>query len=346
VAVGEPEPAGKDALVRLRQRKRRDAKPFAVMARDLDSAKKYCRVSPAEGHLLTSREAPIVVMEARDDNGLPAEIIHPGLKTLGVMLPYTPLHYLLFEEGLDLLVMTSANISDEPLITSNEEALSQLAEIADYLLVHNRDIYNPCDDSVLTVSAAGLPHFFRRARGFVPAAISIPSSTAPILAVGSEMKNTFCLTRASEAYLSQHWGDLNHYHNYENFLHGIERFKQMLDVEPAVIAHDLHPEYQATRWAKSQKNVTLEGIQHHHAHMAAVMAENSLQGDVLGLICDGTGWGPDGAVWGCEILQGNYLDYTRLAHLKYIPLVGGDLCSKRPYRMAFLYLLAALGETA
>lgn len=334
------------AILRLRQRKKRDAKPFAVMARDLQSAQKYCQINRSEEKLFLSHQAPIVVMETKTDNGLPASVIHPGLNTLGIMLPYTPLHFLLFNDEMDLLIMTSANISDEPLITDNEEAFSQLKDVADFFLFHNRDIYNPCDDSVLTVSALGTTHFFRRARGYVPGAISLPASSDPILAVGGEMKNTFCVTRGSEAYLSQHWGDLNHYHNYENFLHGIERFKQMLDVEPVTIAHDLHPEYQSTRWAKSQKNVKLIGIQHHHAHMASVMAENGLEGEVLGLICDGTGWGTDGAIWGCEIFRGGYQNYTRLAHLKYIPLVGGDVSSKRPYRMAFLYLLAALGEYA
>ncbi len=333
-----------EAVLRLRQRKKRDAKSFAVMAANLDKAKEYASIDSVAEELLTSRSAPIVILAAKPDNGLASHVIHPGLNTLGIMLPYTPLHFLLFDEEIDLLVMTSANISDEPLITENEAALKSLNHVADYFLLHDRDIYNPCDDSVVTVSALGTTHFFRRARGFVPKAIPVNISSAPILAVGSEMKNTFCITRGKEAYLSQHWGDLNHYNNYRNFLDGITRFKQMLNVEPAVIAHDLHPEYQATRWAKSQNEMKLAGVQHHHAHMAAVMAENGLEGEVLGLICDGTGWGTDGAIWGCEIFRGSYTDYTRLGHLKYIPLIGGDLSSKRPYRMAFSYLLAALGE--
>ncbi len=334
----------KEAVERLRQRKRRDVKPFAVMARDLETAHSVCRISPEEEQHLVSYQAPIVVLDVLENNGLPGEIIHPGLRTLGVMLPYTPLHFLLFDDELDTLIMTSANISDEPLIISNEDAFQKLNEVADYFLIHNRDIYNPCDDSVISVSPYGTRHFFRRARGYVPGAIPIPTSSCPVLAVGSELKNTFCITRGNEAYLSQHWGDLNHYNNYVNFQNGIERFKQMLAVKPDIIAHDLHPEYQATRWAKAQKEVELVGVQHHHAHLASVMAENGLQGEVLGLICDGSGWGMDGAIWGCELLRGDYTNFSRLGHLNYLPLVGGDLSSRRPYRMAFIYLVSALGN--
>ncbi len=335
-----------DAVVALRQRKRRDAKPFAVMVRDLDTAHKYCQINAQEENYLVSPQAPIVVLEAKSDNGLPGDAIYPNLTTLGVMLPYTPLHFLLFDQELDILVMTSANISDEPLIVDNQEAMEKLDNVADYFLIHNREIYNPCDDSVITVSDQGTPHFYRRARGYVPGAIHLSTSSSPVLAVGSELKNTFCVTRGAEAYISQHWGDLNHYHNYVNFLNAIERFKSMLAVEPAVIAHDLHPEYQATRWAKSQTGVRLIGVQHHHAHLASVMAENGLDGEVLGLICDGTGWGVDGTIWGGEILQGGYENYTRVGHLKKLPLIGGDLSSRRPYRMALMYLIAAMGEEA
>ncbi len=334
----------REAVAQLRQRKKRDAKPFAVMPRDLETARIYCKISPDEEQFLISRQAPIVVMQTRDKNGLPGDIIHPGLNTLGVMLPYTPLHFLLFDDDLDILIMTSANISDEPLIINNEDAIEKLNDVADYFLIHDRDIYNPCDDSVISVTPQGTAHFFRRARGYVPGAIRIPTSSRPILAVGSELKNTFCMTRGNEAYLSQHWGDLNHYNNYLNFLNGIEKFKNMLAVQPEIIVHDLHPEYQATRWAKAQKEVELIGVQHHHAHLASVMAEHGLAGEVLGLVCDGSGWGCDGAVWGCEVLRGDYQSFSRLGHLKYLPLVGGDLSSRRPYRMAFIYLVSALGD--
>ena len=176
--------------------------------------------------------------------------------------------------------------------------------------------------------------------------ITIPASSQPILALGGEMKSTFCITRQGEAFLSQHWGDLNYYRNYSKFLEGIERFKRMLDVEPQLIVHDLHPNYQTTRWAKEQHDIPRLAVQHHYAHMTAVMAENKLDGEVLGLICDGTGWGTDEAVWGCEILRGDYRQFSRQAHLKYMPLPGGDLTALKPYRMAFVYLLENFGDQA
>lgn len=336
--------ANSDAVRSLRQRKKRDAKPFAVMARDIEVAKKYCKISSFEEKQLLSPQAPIVVMECQNDYKLARDIIHPGLNTLGVMLPYTPLHYLLFDNELELLVMTSANISDEPLIKENEDALQKMQGIADYFLLHNREIFNPCDDSVLMVTPRGLPQLIRRARGFVPRGISIPGAHGSVLAVGGEMKNTFCLTRQGEAFLSQHWGDLNHYLNYQYFLKGIDRFKNMLSVEPQLIAHDLHPNFQTTRWAREQVNIPKIAIQHHYAHMASAMADNGLEGEVLGLICDGTGWGSDGAVWGCEILRGDYRQFSRLGHLKYVALPGGDLSARRPYRMALVYLLRVLGD--
>lgn len=336
--------SNKAAVKTLRLRKRRDAKPFAVMARDLKAAHKYAFISPAEEKWLDSPQAPIVILDSRRHPDLDADLIHPGLPTLGVMLPYTPIHYLLFDDELELLIMTSANISDEPLITTNEAALSKLKGIADYFLIHNREIYNPCDDSVIKVSKTDTPHYFRRARGFVPLGIPIPERSQSVLAVGGEMKNTFCMTRQGEAFLSQHWGDLNHYLNYQNYLSGIERFQKMLDVQPQVIAHDLHPNYQSTRWARQQHEIKTIAVQHHHAHMAAAMAENAIEGEVLGLICDGTGWGTDGAVWGCEILKGDYRSFERRGHLKYLPLPGGDLTAQRPYRMALVYLMEALGE--
>lgn len=338
----------REAVSLLRRRKKRDAKPFAVMARDLEAVKKYCQVTPREEQWLTSRQAPIVVIKSRFNPLIPGELLHPGLDTLGVMLPYSPLHYILFDEELDLLVMTSANISDEPIITSNKEALSQIKNLADYFLLHNRDIFNPCDDSVLSCAGTGTPNIIRRARGFVPRGIKIAGlRTEPtVLAVGGEMKNTFCLTRGDEAFLSQHWGDLNHYKNYMNFCEGIKRFKNMLAVEPAVIAHDMHPNYQSTRWALQQTDLDRVPVQHHYAHMASVMAENGLKEPAIGLICDGTGWGTDGAVWGGEVLIGDYRGFDRVAHLKYMPLPGGDMTIKKPYRMAFIYLYQLMGEKA
>ena len=207
--------------------------------------------------------------------------------------------------------------------------------MADFFLLHNRDIYNPCDDSVVQLTRAGTVHFMRRARGMCRR-INLGRQVLPVLALGGELKNTFCLTRGNEAFLSQHWGDLNHYQNYVSFLQGIERFKASLEVEPQVLAHDLHPDYQTSRWAKEQKDICRVEVQHHHAHMASVMAENGLQGEVLGLICDGSGWGTDGTVWGGEILR-RLPCFERVAHLRSCP-AGGDLSARRPYRMSLVYL--------
>jgi hydrogenase maturation protein HypF len=336
--------SNRDAVASLRRRKKRDAKPFAVMVRNLEAAQKYCRINDEEEKWLGSPQAPIVILDRKEQCSLAADIIHPGIDTLGVMLPYTPLHFLLFDDEMEILIMTSANISDEPLIIDNQEALDKLKDIADYFLLHKRDIYNPCDDSVMRVTDLQTPHIFRRARGFVPRGIPITMQTEPVLALGGEMKNTFCITRNGEAFLSQHWGDLNHYHNYVNFQMGIERFKKSLYVEPGIIAHDLHPEYQTSRWAKQQQDFRKIGVQHHFAHMASVMGENALQGEVLGLICDGTGWGTDGAVWGGEILKGDYRQFRRVGHLKYVPYPGGDINAQKPYRMGLIYLYSALGE--
>lgn len=333
-----------DTVQKLRMRKKRDAKPFAVMIRDIASAQYYCDISPAEEKILKSPQAPIVILKRKNNKALSDEYIHPGLDTLGVMLPYTPLHYLLFDADLDVLIMTSANISDEPLILANEEAVARLNGIADLFLMHNREIYNPCDDSVVKLTAHDDVQFMRRARGYVPRGIKIPTEGLSVLALGGEMKNTFCLTRDGQAYLSQHWGDLNHYDNYMRYVEGIKRFKQILSVEPQVIAHDLHPDYQTTRLAKQEKMLPVVGVQHHFAHMASVMADNGLTGETLGVVCDGTGWGLDEAVWGFEIIKGGYSEFERRGHLKYMPLPGGDLTAARPYRMALVYLYETLGE--
>jgi len=333
-----------EAVAELRRRKRRDAKPFAVMVKDLATAHEYCFIDQYEEAWLTSPSAPIVVMRSKFNEELAGSVVHPGLDTLGVMLPYTPLHTLLFDAQIKVLVMTSANISDEPLITDNREALDQLKDVADYFLVHNREIVNPCDDSVMSVCPEGSPHFIRRARGFVPRGIPIPINTDPVLGVGGDLKNTFCLTRKGDAYLSQPWGDMTQFGNYQRFQVGLERFKRMLDVEPVTIALDMHPDYQVSRWGRQQTQYRQIEVQHHHAHLAAAMADNGLGEEVLGLICDGAGWGTDQAIWGGEILRGDYRQFQRLAHLTYLPFPGGDQNSRKPVRMALIYLYSVMGE--
>lgn len=330
------------AVRELRRRKQREYKPFAVMCRDLDVVRRYCRVSAEEEELLTAAACPIVILDRHRLDDLPREI-SPGIKTLGVMLPYTPLHHLLFADDLDILIMTSANISDDPLIIDNDEALNKLEGIADYFLLHNRRIFNRCDDSVAAV-VNGKPQIIRRARGYVPLPVDLPFAVRPVLACGGELKNTFCITKGNGAYPSQHLGDLNHFGNYRQFIETIPRFETMLDVKPEIVACDLHPDYMATRWARSLEDVKVVGVQHHHAHMASCMAENGLQEKVLGIICDGTGFGTDGTVWGFEFLVGDYREFDRMAHLSYQPLPGGDATVRNPERMALTYLYQLFGE--
>jgi hydrogenase maturation protein HypF len=332
----------REAVVNLRRRKIREFKPFAVMCRDLSVVEQYCQVSPAEAALLETPAHPIVILDRRRQDDLPPELA-PGINTLGVMLPYTPLHHLLFEDGLEILVATSANISDDPLIIDNDEALVKLKGIADYFLLHNRQIYNRCDDSVTTVVDGDIL-IARRARGYVPLPVDLPEPGPVILGCGGELKSTFCLTKGKGAFLSQHLGDLNHYGNYQQFLYTMPRFETMLDVKPEVIAYDLHPDYMATRWAKSQGDRTLIGVQHHHAHMASCLAENLESGPALGVICDGTGYGTDGAIWGFEFFAGTPARLERMAHLAYLPLPG-EITIKHPGRMALTYLYEHFGDS-
>lgn len=336
-----------EVVRRLRQRKRRDYKPFAVMARDLAVARKYCRISSDEECWLLDPASPIVIADIREPNpveaDLPLDSLVPGLNTLGIMLPYTPLHQLLFEEGLELLVMTSANLSDDPLVTENQEALSRLRDIADYFLVHDRDIFNRCDDSLVR-RAGGQNQFYRRARGFVPFPIPLAEDGPVVLGVGGELKNTFALTRNKEAYLSQHLGDLNHWGNYQQFLEAIPRLEKMLEVQAAAVAYDLHPDYASTRYARGRQDLVQVGIQHHHAHLAACLAENQAQSLALGVICDGTGYGTDGTIWGFEFLYGDCRGFARLGNLRPLPLPGGEASIRRPGRMALANLWKLLGE--
>ncbi len=326
----------------LRERKGRVDKPFAIMAFDLAMVERWCEVDDRERGLLTSPERPIVLLRRRPDCPI-SEAVAPGNRYLGVMLPYTPLHYLLLEpvDGFPAaLVMTSGNYSEEPIASSNEEALQRLGCLADAFLLHDRGIHARCDDSVTRVFAgAELP--IRRSRGYAPYPVHLPFDVPQVLAVGAELKNTFCLTRDRYAFLSQHIGDMENYEALRFFESMVEQLKETFRVEPEIVACDMHPGYLATRYAeKLADGRALVRVQHHHAHVASCMAENGLSGErpVIGVAFDGTGYGTDGTIWGGEFLIADYLSFTRAAHLKYMPLPGGDEAIRRPYRTALAYL--------
>ncbi|MHC1742086.1 MAG: carbamoyltransferase HypF [Syntrophobacteraceae bacterium] len=325
------------AVSRLRGRKIREEKPFAVMFPEIDSIRKHCEVSMPEAALLDSLERPIVILRLLENTPLKpiAASVAPRNRWLGAFLPYTPLHRLLFmDTSLEALVMTSGNQSDEPIVMSTEEARERLRSIADVFLFHDRDIYMRCDDSVARIQN-GRPRLLRRARGYVPVPVALRDEAPSVLGVGGELKSTVCLTRKNEAFVSQHIGDLENLETLRSFEHTIEHLNQILEVEPECIVHDLHPDYLSTQWALRHTDIPLLGIQHHHAHIAAVAAEHQLEGPVLGLALDGTGYGSDGTVWGGEILWVNGLELRRLGHFRHFRLPGGSAAIKEPWRMAY-----------
>lgn len=316
----------------LRERKRRDEKPFAVMVRDLDQADEAAILRGTERQLLTSIERPIVLARRRSESTLAAEVA-PGNPLLGVMLPYTPVHHLLMRDAGRPLVMTSANLSDEPLAYQNSEALRRLRGIADLFLMHDRDIETRCDDSVARV-IAGSPVILRRSRGYVPRGVKVtPPFEVPVLACGGMLKNAVCVGLGDSAYFGPHIGDLESLETYESFEQSIDRIQQFLRVEPAIIACDLHPDYPSTAYAQRREAVTI-GVQHHHAHVASAMAEHGLPGPVIGVAYDGTGYGTDGAAWGGEVLVAGYETFERVATLRPIRLAGGDAAIRQPWRTA------------
>ncbi len=352
------------ALQTLRERKGRVDKPFAVMCRNLETAKSLCEISEAEENFLTGKERPIVLLKKRE-NDL-SKLIAPGNQFLGVMLPYAPLHFLLFDsdEMPDVLVMTSGNFSNEPIVKDNDEAMEKLANLADAFLLHDRDIYVQCDDSViriiqnskfkiqnsktknqLPITNYQLP--IRRSRGYAPFPVKLPFDVPNILAVGGELKAAFCLTREDYAFMSQHIGDMENLETLRAFERSFGQMKNLFQIEPEIFACDKHPGYLSSNWARkiaiNNEKIKLVEVQHHRAHIASVMAENGLGEDekIIGFAFDGTGYGDDGAIWGGEVFIGGYEDFERVAHLEYFPLAGGDAAIKKPYRVALALLREA-----
>lgn len=347
------------AVEELRHRKGRIGKPFALMAANLETVKSICNVNDEEANLLTSREKPIVLLEKKREANYIS--VAPGMDTLGFMLPYTPLHHMLLnqtdpilarEPAPSVLVMTSGNFSEEPIAIENEEALERLSPLADAFLLHDRPIHVRCDDSVLRVESQKSQVtalstfdlrpstvFLRRSRGYAPYPVQLPFSMKPTLAVGGELKNTFCLARDGYAFLSHHIGDMENVETYASFEQGIQHLSHIFRVQPELMAYDLHPNYFTTHYAqRSTFDVQRIPVQHHHAHIASCMADNGLENKkVIGLSFDGTGYGTDGAIWGGEVMLASYADFERIAHLEYLPLPGGDSAIRHPWRIALGY---------
>ncbi len=334
--------ASQEAVRRLRGRKHREDRPFAVMVPDLAAARRLCRLDEVEARLLTGPAAPIVLL-ARDEDGL-AGAVAPGSPTLGLMLAYTPLHVLLLEGHGGPLVMTSGNASDEPIAFDDADAVRRLTGIADAFLTHDRTIRARVDDSVARV-VRGRPVLVRRSRGHAPQPVPLPATGArPVLACGAALKSTFCLTRGRQAFVSPHVGDLSDATTFASFVEGIAHLQHLLDVDPRIVAHDLHPDYPSTRYAVELPDVELLAVQHHHAHVASCLADNGVAGPVIGVAFDGVGLGSDGTAWGGEFLLADLTGFRRAAHLAPVRMPGGDAAVRQPWRMAAAHLDAAYGE--
>jgi hydrogenase maturation protein HypF len=341
------------AVARLRLRKQRDAKPFALMARDLDVIRRYCSVDADEAHALEGHEAPIVLLRANGPQQLPEEVA-PGLATLGFMLPMTPLHLLVLRRMDAPVVMTSGNLSEEPQAIDDDDARTRLHAIADYALVHDRAIANRVDDSVVRI-VAGRTRVLRRARGYAPASIALPpgfETTPPLLAMGGELKTTFCLVKGGAAVLSQHQGDLENAATYDDYRKNLALYAELYDHAPVALVADRHPEYLSSKLAReraAREQIGLIEVQHHHAHVAACLAENVralTAPPVLGIVLDGVGWGDDGTLWGGEFLLANYREYTRLATFKPVAMPGGAQAVREPWRNLYAHLMAEMGWAA
>jgi hydrogenase maturation protein HypF len=331
------------AVATLRSRKHREDKPFALMVADLEAARALCAVDAAEAAVLSSQRRPIVLLARRPDAAV-APSVAPGNRFLGLMLPYTPLHHLLARRLERPFVLTSGNVSDEPIAYEDADALARLAPVADLFLTHDRPIHIRTDDSVVrAVAGRELP--LRRSRGYVPGPLTVPwPFERPVLACGSELKNTFALAKGARVFVSHHIGDLENYETLRSFTTGIEHFKRLFDAEPDLVAHDLHPEYLSTKYAMDLDDVQLVGVQHHHAHIASCLADNGEAGPVVGVGFDGLGFGTDGTLWGGEFLVADLAGFERHGSLAPVPMPGGEAAIRQPWRMAAAYLAAAYGD--
>jgi hydrogenase maturation protein HypF len=331
------------AVERLRERKKRDHKPFALMAGTIETIKNYAVVDETAERLLKSPQSPIVLLPIKQDNSI-APSVAQGVNTYGFMLCYVPLHYLLFKQGLKVIVATSGNISDEPLICDNQTALERLGEVADAFLMHDRDIFRQVDDSIVHL-VEHEPVLLRRARGYVPIPITIGQSCSKdIFAAGADLKNTFCFAKRNQLICSEHIGDLEDAEVYHHYIDSVEHLAGLFEVAPEIVACDLHPGYFSTRYAQSLNSKKLIQIQHHWAHVASVLAEHGIDGPVIGLVCDGTGYGTDGAIWGCECLVASLDKFERFGHLAYYHLAGADKASKEAIRPVLSLLKKAYGD--
>ncbi|MGA2324405.1 MAG: carbamoyltransferase HypF [Sedimentisphaerales bacterium] len=329
-----------DAVKQLRERKKREHKPFAMMADSIETIKQHAAVSKQAEKLLKSPQSPIVLLPKNAGSHI-ASSVAEGTNTFGFMLCYAPLHHLLFAEGLKVLVMTSGNISDEPLICKNDEAIERLGEIADAFLMHDREIYRQVDDSIVHL-IEDKPVLLRRSRSYVPAPITIKqTSQCDVFAAGADLKNTFSFVKGNQLICSEHIGDLEDAAVYHHYVKSIEHLRGLFEVRPKIVACDLHPAYLSSQYAHSLPDVKIIEVQHHWAHIAAVMTEHNIDEPVIGLACDGTGYGTDGAIWGCECLIADLNNFERFGHLSYYPLAGGDAASKQPVRPTLALLIQA-----